>query len=101
MMHRRLFAIVLALLGAWVPPLASAQHDKDVQWSIAEKPLAEQIDELRNVPDDARAAITKNLALEIRGLPPGKNKLRLAIYLAGLSTEGDYGHDTLQEVANT
>ena len=44
---------------------------------------------------------TGNRNVIARGLPPGKNKLRLAIYLTGLSTEGDYGHDTLQEVANT
>src|SRR5205807_5549607 len=30
-----------------------------------------------------------------------ENKLPLAVGLAGLSTEGDFGHDTLQEVATT
>jgi peroxiredoxin len=34
-------------------------------------------------------------------LPASANKLRLAVGLAGLSTEGDFGHDTLQEVART
>jgi peroxiredoxin len=34
-------------------------------------------------------------------LPATENKLRLAVNLAGLSTEGDFGHDTLQEVATT
>jgi peroxiredoxin len=34
-------------------------------------------------------------------LPASSNKLRLANNLANLSTEGDFGHDTLQEVATT
>jgi len=41
------------------------------------------------------------LALEIRKLPATPNKVRLANGLANLSTEGDFGHDTLQEVATT
>ncbi len=51
--------------------------------------------------DDVRARTTKNLALEIRQLPVAPNKLRLANDLANLSTEGDFGRDTLQEVATT
>jgi peroxiredoxin len=39
--------------------------------------------------------------LKIRKLPATKNKLRLALGLAGRSTEGDFGHSTLQEVATT
>ena len=45
--------------------------------------------------------LTEDLALKIRKLPATENKLRLAVDLAGLSTEGDFGHDTLQEVATT
>jgi peroxiredoxin len=45
--------------------------------------------------------VTKNLALQIRQLPATPNKLRLADALASLSTEGDFGRDTLQEVATT
>ena len=56
---------------------------------------------LRKLRDDIRARTTKDLALQIRQLPVTPNKLRLAGGLAGLSTEGDFGHDTLQEVANT
>ncbi len=48
-----------------------------------------------------RAATTKELALKIRQLPAVPNKLRLANGLANLSTEGDFGHDTLQEVTTT
>ena len=48
-----------------------------------------------------RAGTTKDLALRIRNLPASENKLRLAVGLANLSTEGDFGHDALQEVATT
>ena len=48
-----------------------------------------------------RAGTTKDLALKIRKPPSTENKLPLAVGLAGLSTEGDFGHDTLQEVATT
>jgi thiol-disulfide isomerase/thioredoxin len=51
--------------------------------------------------DDVRARPTLQLAIEIRRLPAKPSKLRLAENLAALSTEGDFGHDTLQEVATT
>lgn len=90
-----LFAVAILALQ-----LGSAEQDK-VVWSAEEKPLAEQIHGLRGLADDVRAQITKDLALKIRKLPASENKLRLAEGLAGRSTEGDFGHDTLQEVANT
>jgi len=80
--------------------LASAQT-KEIMRSADEKPLADQIHGLRSLADDVRAGTTKDLALKIRKLPATENKLRLAVNLAGLSTEGDFGHDTLQEVATT
>ena len=52
------------------------------------------------LPDDVRAGATKDLALKIRKLPATDNKLRLAVGLAGLSTEGDFGQH-VQEVATT
>lgn len=70
-------------------------------WTAQEKPIFDQIHGLRNLPDDARARITKQLALDVRQLPAGPNKLALADELANLSTEGDLGHDTVQEVATT
>ena len=79
---------------------ASAQQ-KEIVWSAAEKPLAEAIRGLRGLPDDVRAQTTKDLALKIRQLPATANKLQLAVGLAGRATEGDPGHDTLQEVATT
>jgi peroxiredoxin len=48
-----------------------------------------------------RVQTTKNLALQIRQLPVVPNKIRLAGALANLSTEGDFGRDTLQEVTTT
>ena len=88
-----------ALLAGSVPR-AVAQETKPV-WSEQEKPIADQLRELRKLPDDVRARTTKQLALQIRHLPAVPNKLRLANGLANLSTEGDFGHDTLQEVATT
>jgi peroxiredoxin len=56
---------------------------------------------LRQMPDDQRAKATKDLALRIRQLTVGDGQLSLAQSLANLSTEGDFGRDTLQEVTNT
>src|SRR5580692_11552653 len=80
--------------------LASAQQNKAV-YNADEQPIADQIHGLRALPDDVRAGTTKDLALKIRKLSATENKLRLAVGLAGLSTEGDFGHDTLQEVTTT
>ncbi|HTV65597.1 MAG TPA: TlpA disulfide reductase family protein, partial [Bryocella sp.] len=70
-------------------------------WTEQEKPIEAQIIGLRGLPDDVRAQTTKDLALEIRALPPTPGKLQLAYKLANRATEGDFGHDTLQEVATT
>ena len=98
-----MFFVSVAMLAAFVTfglRLASAQK-KEVVWSADEKPLADQIHGLRALADDVRAGTTKDLALKIRKLPKTENKLLLAVNLAGLSTEGYFGHDTLQEVATT
>ncbi|MGA2456674.1 MAG: TlpA disulfide reductase family protein [Terriglobales bacterium] len=91
---------MLAVLVTFPLQLASAQQTQ-VVWSADEQPLADQLHGLRSLADDVRAGTTKDLALNIRKLPPTENKLRLAVGLAGRSTEGDFGHDTLQEVATT
>ena len=80
--------------------VASSAQQKTV-WSDQEKPIVDQLNGLRKLDDKTRAQTTKNLALEIRALPVGPNKLRLAVGLAHLSTEGDFGRDTLQEVTTT
>ncbi len=79
----------------------SAIAQQDVQWDAQEKPIFDQIKTLRSLPDDVRARTTKDIAVEIRALPASENKLRLAVYLASRATEGDFGHDTLQEVTTT
>ncbi len=91
-------ASVLAFGLGLAPAVA---QEKEVVWSAEEKPLHDQIHGLRDLPDDVRARTTKDLALKIRPLPATENKLRLAVGLASLSTEGDFGHDTLQEVTTT
>ena len=75
-------------------------QDKIV-WSDQEKPIVEQLRGLRKLDDSVRVDTTKDLALQIRQLPVVPNKLTLAGYLGNLSTEGDFGHDTLQEVTTT
>ncbi|MFZ3339579.1 MAG: TlpA disulfide reductase family protein [Terriglobales bacterium] len=92
--------VVLGLLSVCLLQPAFGQANKIV-WSADEKPLAEQIHGLRSLSDDVRAEITKDLAIKIRQLPATENKRRLAMWLASLSTEGDFGHATLQEVATT
>jgi len=79
---------------------AAAQAQKTA-WSDQEKPILEQMRTLRKLPEDQRARTTKQLALRIRQLPAALNKVHLAYSLASLSTEGDLGQDTLQEVAAT
>jgi len=73
-----------------------------------EKSIAEKINSLRSLPDDERAKVTKDLAMQIRELKVGPGpypgvtaKLGLASGLANLATEGDFGQDTLQEVTTT
>src|SRR5579863_7362408 len=70
-------------------------------WSAQEQPIVDRIKTLRKLDDTVRARTTKELALQIRQLPVVPNKLKLAGGLSGLSTEGDFGRDTLQEVTNT
>jgi len=90
--------LISALLGH--APCIAAQAQRP-NWSDAEKPIVEQLHGLRSLPDDVRAETTRRLALQIRALPPGRNKIGLALALSNLSTEGDFGHDNLQEVATT
>jgi peroxiredoxin len=98
----RSFSVSIAILAlvTFGSRNASSQQ-KQIVWSADEKPIAEQIHGLRALPDDVRAGTTKEIALKIRKVSATENKLRLAVGLAGLSTEGDFGHDTLQEVATT
>ena len=103
----------IGAVGVWVagllvaPAGLPAQHPQistgrmQISWNEQEKPIVQALHGLRSMPDDARARETKQLALDIRALPAGDRKLGLANGLANLSTEGDFGRDTLQEVATT
>lgn len=94
--------LFLATAGLFLPRSTSLRaQEQKVVWSAQEKPIADQIGGLRSLPDNVRGQATKKLAIEIRQLPMPPNKLRLAYSLAMLSTEGDFGHDMLQEVATT
>jgi peroxiredoxin len=86
--------------GIFIFSLSLCAQEK-VVWSDQEKPIVEQIRGLRKLDDSVRARTTEDLALQIRQLPIVPNKLRLAGALANLSTEGDFGRDTLQEVTTT
>jgi len=97
--QRTTSGLVIALITLFCG-IAAAQ-DK-TNWTEQEKPIAAQIITLRALADDVRAQTTKDLALQIRQLPPSSpGKLKLAYRLASRATEGDFGHDTLQEVATT
>src|ERR1700747_2990545 len=91
--HRALTTLLFA--GIFICGFSVCAQEK-VVWSEQEKPIVEQIRGLRKLDDSVRARTTKDLAVQIRQLPVVPNKLRLAGDLANLSTEGDFGRDTLQ-----
>jgi peroxiredoxin len=66
-----------------------------------QKAIQQQLGGLRQMPDDERAQVTRKLALDIRKLSSPETKVNLASGLTNLATEGDYGRDTLKEVATT
>jgi len=65
------------------------------------KEIDARVGTLRQLPDDQRGAATRKLAAEVRALPPDANRTSVAQHLAMLSTEGDFGQQTLQDVATT
>jgi len=66
-----------------------------------ESSITNQLKGLRSVPTSQRPAATTKIATDIRTLPPGLTKVKLADGLSHLATEGDPGHETLQAVAQT
>lgn len=92
--------IVFAALVLLATTFAQKPSSDKPAWTEAEKPILDRLRTLRAVADDKRSAVTRQLALDIRKLV-SPSQLRLATNLAGLSTEGDCGHATLQEVAAT
>jgi peroxiredoxin len=102
-MGKALFLVVSLFLFAHGLVASGRLHTniQDSPMTKEEAAISRQIRNLRELADDVRARTTKQLALEIRRLTRAPHKLDLAFGLANLSTEGDFGHDTLQEVATT
>jgi thiol-disulfide isomerase/thioredoxin len=65
------------------------------------KVIQDQLHHLRSLPDAERATVTRQLAIEIRTLSAADGREGLALDLANLATEGDFGRDTLQKVTTT
>lgn len=90
--------LILAFL---IPVLSLVAQPPKIAWTDSEQPILASLRTLRNLPDSQRPAVTRELALRIRQLPSTPGKELLAIQLANLVTEGDPGHDTLEETATT
>jgi peroxiredoxin len=100
-MNRPLRSSALLLTLALVFVLRAAAQTKAPDYTTAETAIANEIKSLRDTRDSERGAKTTTIALEINTLAAGPNKLRLAVALTHRSTEGDFGHQTLQAVADT
>jgi peroxiredoxin len=94
-------AALLVFLFLVVSSSTFSQQKPKRIWSTEAQPIVEGLRHLRSVSDEDRGRVTKELALSIRKLPAGKDKSDLAEGLASLSTEGDFGRETLQEVTTT
>ena len=95
-MTRTVLAFLLALTT-----LSFAETNSPT-YTSTEQTIVEQIKTLRDTPDDERSAKTSDISTQINSLPgDSPNKSLLAVELAGRATEGDFGHATLQTVANT
>lgn len=93
--------VCLVCAGAAVVCVQNVRAQQIV-WTPQQESIVKKIGGLRQLPDEERGRVTKQLALEIRKLQPSENKVRLAMGLATLSTEGDPGgRETVQEVATT
>ncbi len=92
---------VKTLLIFLVSTLSLTAQQSKMVWTESERPIYASIRTLRSIPDSRRPMVTKELALKIRELPATPGKPLLAIQLANLVTEGDPGHETLQETAAT
>ncbi len=71
------------------------------QSAPTEASLGKRLSGLREVSDAQRPAETLKLALDIRALPAGLGKLKLADGLTHLATEGDPGREALDATAQT
>ncbi len=85
--------ILVAMLASSFIGLAPQQSDQA-------KVIERQLGTLRSLPDTERAELTMKLAGQIQRLPAGADKIQAASGLCNLATEGDFGDDTLQAVAD-
>jgi hypothetical protein len=91
------FSILVAVcIGVCAAVLGFTQAQADPT-----EPITAGLRGLRKLSDSDRVGATRSLALQIQALPAGKRKVDLALSLANLSTEGDFGRDTLQTVTDT
>ncbi len=67
----------------------------------SESSITDQLKKLRSLSATQRPIATIKVAQDIRTLPPGLTKVRLADTASHLVTEGDQGSDALQAVADT
>lgn len=72
-----------------------------MQAKSPEQAIIDQLNKLRSVATDQRSAETIKIAVEIRALPAGIEKVKVADALSHLVTEGDPGKEALQSVADT
>lgn len=94
---------LLCLCGAALAdgkPQATSTGDEGGGGSAAPT-LEDRLGDLRSVPREKRAETIKKLAAELRAIPPSTRKLELSVALSWVCTEGDFGLDTLQSVAET
>jgi thiol-disulfide isomerase/thioredoxin len=66
----------------------------------AESSISNQLDGLRKLPEAQIPAAALKIAKDIRALPAGEAKVRLADSLSHLVTEGDLGNEALQATAD-
>jgi peroxiredoxin len=94
----RTLLLAATLFAAAILP---AQQPPQPALTPAETALVARLKAVRAQPDSTRPAYTRALALDIRALPAGLTKLRLANSLAHVATEGDAGVPTLTDVTLT
>jgi peroxiredoxin len=95
--------IRLAALLLFSAIIASSQDQEEqkIEYSKEEARLLTKVRAISVLPEDKRSTEIREVALEIRRLPASANKVRLADAVAFLSTAGDQGPSTLQEVGDT
>jgi peroxiredoxin len=63
--------------------------------------VSKQLDKLPQIPEPQRPAAILKAATDLRTLPPGQVKVRMADTLIHLANQGDLGREALQAVADT